>query len=263
MSQQLKTQAEQKMHEVFDKIDALYNRKLRRPKSITWFTTGSRGGYAQPAGTILGLHYGLLIQNPHDMVHQTVPHEVCHLAAEEMWGGEPEVVWTGRGYRRKSNCIGHGPRWKMLMIQVGCDPKRCHSMDTSDFSKRREHPYIYKCRCRERGITKARHNKIVSGRSSYHCRDCKQTIQFVRVDNNNPAPKPIKKIAAPQTTAAPKAAMKPVNKPERKSDKARNIIRQQRALGTSEDQIVQLIAKECDLSMGLARTYYKNNLAKI
>lgn len=89
---QLMVEAEQKMHATFDILDKKYNRKLKRPMRITWFVRGTRAGYADSYRNQLGLHQGLLRTNPQEMLSDTVPHEVCHLAAEELFGGQAKHV---------------------------------------------------------------------------------------------------------------------------------------------------------------------------
>jgi SprT protein len=69
----------------------------------------------------------------------------------------------------------HGVEWKSVMIEVfKLAPDRCHSMDTSNASKRH---FIYTCGCREHPLTKTKHNKILRG-YGYRCRACSKPLIF-------------------------------------------------------------------------------------
>lgn len=46
-----------------------------------------------------------------DFVQDTIPHEVCHQAAWDLWEHH-----------------GHGKPWKTAMLSIGINPQRCHSL---------------------------------------------------------------------------------------------------------------------------------------
>lgn len=105
----------------------------------------------------------LLEENPETVIGNTVPHEVSHLVAYQVYG------------RKISQ---HGAEWKSVMSDVfGLKPNRCHQMDVSAVAPR---PYIYGCLCnREIRVTKRHHRKIQKS-DGYSCRVCKASIMFTR-----------------------------------------------------------------------------------
>lgn len=105
----------------------------------------------------------LLEANLKEVVGQTIPHEVAHLVAFQLYGkGE-----------------GHGPRWQAIMTDCfGLAPDRCHRMDTTQSSPR---PHQYRCRCRTFQLSKRMHSSISSGRFRI-CNSCKGRLDFVRME---------------------------------------------------------------------------------
>lgn len=53
----------------------------------------------------------LFAEYPHNFVRDTIPHELCHQAAWDL-------------FQEK----GHGEPWKRVMIAIGVQPSRCHQM---------------------------------------------------------------------------------------------------------------------------------------
>lgn len=129
-----------------------------------------------------------LVNSTDDFIARTVPHELCHLAIEHM-------------HPRRG--IGHGKPWKNLMIELGCDPKRCHSYD---MSKLRDYEY----RCEECGavyhFSKRRHNACRRG-SQYICnknRPCRGILRYHAGPTTEPVdamPIAADKPVAPRKTA--------------------------------------------------------------
>jgi len=59
----------------------------------------------------IDLSVSLFREYPDSFVRDTIPHEVCHQAAWDLFGDG-----------------GHGPHWKAVMLSIGVNPKRCHQM---------------------------------------------------------------------------------------------------------------------------------------
>jgi predicted SprT family Zn-dependent metalloprotease len=74
----------------------------------------SSAGVARWRKQCIVLNVRLLAIYP-DELPTVVVHEVCHLLAAELYG-EP----------------GHGKRWKQLMVALGYEPRRYHTMNSSE-----------------------------------------------------------------------------------------------------------------------------------
>jgi len=72
----------------------------------------------------------------------------------------------------------HGSEWRKIMRDFGCSPDRTHSYDTTNSrcSRKSQVRYIYACQCRKHNLSKTRHNRLQSGKASYSCRHCGQTL---------------------------------------------------------------------------------------
>jgi predicted SprT family Zn-dependent metalloprotease len=70
-------------------------------------------GQAKVKHHTIVLNVRLLAAHP-DQLITVIVHEVAHLLAYKLHGDR-----------------GHGPAWKQLMVALGCEPRRCHAMDTS------------------------------------------------------------------------------------------------------------------------------------
>lgn len=79
-----------------------YNKRLK--------TTAGRAFYAA-VPQYVDLSVELLWEYPDEMLNDTIPHELAHLAAFTVYGDS-----------------GHGPSWKKVMREIGLEPSRCHNM---------------------------------------------------------------------------------------------------------------------------------------
>lgn len=71
-------------------------------------TTAGRSFYTHRK---IDLSTSLFAEHPFNFVGDTIPHEVCHQAAWDLFSER-----------------GHGEPWKRVMIAVGVGPSRCHQM---------------------------------------------------------------------------------------------------------------------------------------
>jgi predicted SprT family Zn-dependent metalloprotease len=90
----------------------------------------------------------------------TIVHEACHVIAHHIHG------------RR----CGHGWEWKALMMKCGRRPERCHNVDNSGLTKKREKKMAY-CGCGEHKIGPIKYQRMVEGKMSYRCRRCRQMVR--------------------------------------------------------------------------------------
>jgi predicted SprT family Zn-dependent metalloprotease len=78
----------------------------------------SSAGVARWKLQCIVLNVRLLALYP-DALPTTVVHEVCHLLAAKLYGDH-----------------GHGKQWKQLMVTLGYEPRRCHTLDPSGLNIR-------------------------------------------------------------------------------------------------------------------------------
>jgi SprT protein len=97
-------------------------------------------------------------------LRQTVPHECAHLIARTIFGVHIKP---------------HGNEWKTVMVQLGANPKRCHSYDTSNSTVYQKSKFVYECRCQKHVVGPTRHKKMLKG-LRYTCRNCRSILTFVK-----------------------------------------------------------------------------------
>ena len=109
----------------------------------------------------------LLDANPEEFFKQTIPHEVAHLVARQIYG----------------RSMKHGPEWRAIMRDCfGLAPDRCHSMDTSISSKR---PFVYQCSCmpvKTFSLSSRMHAQIQRRPGSRFCKLCKGALVLSHIE---------------------------------------------------------------------------------
>jgi len=132
---------------------------------ICFALTGKTAGYYKrlhDGSCILNFNRLLLEQQTRDFIDRTVPHEVAHLVAYQVFG---------------SHIRPHGSEWKAVMRLFNADASRCHNYDVSKVSTRKYRRYAYECSCRSHQLTSIRHNRVLSG-YRYVCKSCKQQLAY-------------------------------------------------------------------------------------
>jgi SprT protein len=156
---------ERKLDETIALIEDCYpdKPKLNRP-TIKYDLKGRTAGQACGGRTIrLNID---LINDPRyyeDMISQTLPHEMTHIACHQYWPKER---------------VAHGYRWQVMMLRIGLNPDRCHQYEVK---KARKHlkPHAYDCGC-GRGpimVSNIIHTRIQTGERSYRCNRCGQKLR--------------------------------------------------------------------------------------
>ncbi|MGS2722263.1 SprT family zinc-dependent metalloprotease [Porticoccus sp. GXU_MW_L64] len=92
----------------------------------------------------------------HDNFTTTIPHEVAHYVAEQLFG----------------RVQPHGIEWKNLMDLFGADGARTCDFDMAGIPGRRVNTVSYRCQCREHQLSMVRHNRIAHKGARYLCRFC-------------------------------------------------------------------------------------------
>lgn len=127
---------------------------------------GYNAGTATPQKNLLRFNKQLLLDNQQHFLKQTVPHEVAHLIAYQIFGLKIKP---------------HGKEWQLIMQKVYQLPaERCHHYTVVIKPK---HYFIYQCPCnKQHPLTIRRHNAIQQG-AQYICRCCKQTLTYTHKIN--------------------------------------------------------------------------------
>jgi len=93
----------------------------------------------------------------------TVPHEVAHYICYKM--------------HLPKRVPPHGKEWQHIMQVFGVKAERTCNYDLSGIPTRQHKRHAYGCSCTQYEFTTRRHNQVVSGKGSYLCRKCGETIQ--------------------------------------------------------------------------------------
>ena len=117
--------------------------------------------------TLIRYNRTLLIENGDAFIQRTVPHEVAHLMAREIFG--PSIK-------------PHGKQWREIMAFFGADNSRCHNFPLPEKERRRMRYFAYRCGCREHQLSAIRHHRILAG-VSYLCRRCGSALIQVSMEN--------------------------------------------------------------------------------
>jgi len=144
------------------KIEYIYGRSMDLPQ-VKYDLRGRTAGYAVGGHTIrLNLE---ILNDPRyteDMIKQTIPHEVAHIACMQFWPTEN---------------VAHGYKWQRMMVRIGLKPDRCHQYETK--KARQTKKYRYTCGCSSPLMMGAtRHRRMQNGESFYRCSICKERLIY-------------------------------------------------------------------------------------
>lgn len=151
-----------KIEACYQKAEKYFDKKFERPHvkfmdNITMCGLACRQRIGNEIVGVIGLHETFFIENQHDMVHDTIPHEVAHLLVDEIYGRVKRP---------------HGPEWqRMMKFVLNVEPNRGHSYDMTNINVRRQRRITYSCDCREHRVSATMHHKMVDGRK-YGCKRC-------------------------------------------------------------------------------------------
>ncbi|MGG2396425.1 SprT family zinc-dependent metalloprotease [Pseudomonas sp. SH1-B] len=145
----------------YQQAEAFFKQRFARPE-ISFKLRGQKAGVAHLTENKLRFNLQLYRDNHEDFLRQTVPHEVAHMIAHQLFG--PRIQ-------------PHGEEWQLIMRGVyELPPHRCHSYEVE---RRKVNRFIYRCSCvdGEFPFTAQRHALVAKGRR-YYCRRCKVTLTF-------------------------------------------------------------------------------------
>lgn len=119
-------------------------------------------GRRRGGGGVIRLNDELLASNPDDMMNETVPHEVAHVAARWFYGARIKP---------------HGPEWRSIMHAFGKQARICHDLPTRP--ARRMTYYPYSCACPAPNYLSAiRHRRAQRGKQRYQCVRCGSRLRY-------------------------------------------------------------------------------------
>lgn len=116
--------------------------------------------------TLIRYNRTLLDENGDAFIQRTVPHEVAHLVARELFG--PDIK-------------PHGSEWREIMAFFGADSSRCHNFAVPQQGRRRMRYFPYRCGCQEHQLSAIRHHRSLAG-VNYLCRRCGSALRQVCLD---------------------------------------------------------------------------------
>lgn len=150
-----------RVEDCFKQAELFFKRPFKRP-IVSFKLRGQKAGVAHLHENLLRFNPQLYRENSEDFLKQTVPHEVAHLIAHQLFG---------------DRIAPHGEEWQLIMRGVyELPPNRCH---TYAIKRRTATRYIYRCPCPDSDFpfSVQRHNLVKQGRR-YLCRRCRQTLVF-------------------------------------------------------------------------------------
>lgn len=105
----------------------------------------------------------VLAEENSDKFDNTVIHECAHLVTRALF----------------PDASGHGREFKMVMRALGGDGNRCHSYDVSSVKVvKTKTRFVYSCSCKMHQVTAHVHKATVSGKTTYRCKKCRDSIKF-------------------------------------------------------------------------------------
>lgn len=154
----------EKVEALIRKSNEIFKISMRIPH-VRFDLKGTTGGYAHYQEWAIRLNVQALEDFREEMIENTIPHEVAHLVAFELYG---------------AGIAPHGWEWQRIARILGCDASRCHSMPLEKAKKTRK--FLYVCMCQKHQVGLNVHRKIQAGqyRVCDTCHDSIHADNFVR-----------------------------------------------------------------------------------
>ena len=182
----LKVQAGQCLVRYLNQARTLYNRPFATP-TIGFDLSGTTAGKAYLTRNHVQLNAVLYVENAQDFLADTIPHELAHLVAHQVYGRAIKP---------------HGKEWQSVMRSLGVEPSRTHDYDVTNARTVTTYPYL--CKCRTHAITKTRLRHARAGKLR-----CNKCLAILRPTNTLPTPGG-PHVAPPARTASVRPCPPPV-----------------------------------------------------
>ena len=151
--------------ETLQQAGRLFERDFSLP-TIRFDLTGRAAGMYRVSRRRQEIRYNPYIFGKYfnDNLANTVPHEVAHYLADELFGAR--------------NIRPHGTEWQAIMCKLGVEPAVTCQYDLSGIPQRRQRRFDYSCGCTTYAISTVRHNRVQRGLGKYVCRQCCTPLVF-------------------------------------------------------------------------------------
>lgn len=100
--------------ETLARAKIIWGREFIKPRVVIETAGKSTAGRATYKENLIQINWHFLLHNEEYVINQTLPHEIAHLVSWQLWGREG---------------AGHGAKWIEVMVKLGLEPSRCHSMN--------------------------------------------------------------------------------------------------------------------------------------
>lgn len=158
----LKQQAMRSLRDWVIKARALFGADLPMP-TIAFDLTGRTAGYADYVRYHIRLNVTLLQENPEYFFTRNIPHELAHLI-------------TRRLHPAPKRIKPHGPEWLAVMQRLGLEPRRTHSLDTTNARAiTQSQDGRFSCACGPNSLGATKRNRWLKG-TTYICNTCKEPL---------------------------------------------------------------------------------------
>lgn len=161
----------------WDKFNYVFKTNYPYPKIDTSLTGLVAGRACYQIGTIkYNLSHFAAYRDR--FISRTIPHEIAHFFEFHYLLNKGIITHSKEDNKYRitkpyaKTCLKHGKIWKNIMRIMGLE-----TTAHSTYSRTIGSPYIYKCSCREHGISKILHGKILRG-FVYRCKYCKALLVF-------------------------------------------------------------------------------------
>jgi len=152
-------------HDYIARAETLFQRKFA-PVEILFDLMGGTAGMFRVRQRHQQIRYNpwLFAKYFDENLASTVPHEVAHYIVHKLY--------SPRRMRP------HGEEWQVLMVAFDAEPTVTGNYDLCGIPQRRQRRFNYRCDCRQHELSTRRHNQVISGNSSYQCRDCRGQLSY-------------------------------------------------------------------------------------
>lgn len=163
MTKYVTVEAMKKVDEFCKKADEVFGTNLLGKVDVEFGLCGLTAGtalYKRSGNHVIDLNIEGLQKFEHEMLNETIPHEIAHL-----------VVRAVHGYRKNGKKVQpHGKEFKAVCRVLGCSEETYHSMDLTPARKTREFMVTSRCGRIQSKFTSVRINKMRRKGTVYNLR---------------------------------------------------------------------------------------------
>lgn len=231
-----------------------YGVDIPMPK-ISYDLRGTTAGMAYYRENLIKINPVLLVENLTDMLYETVPHELAHLATQKLY---PEAHQRGWGTKRRP----HGAEWQSIMRAMGVTPSRTHSYDVANTAIRKPGTITVKCSCcdKEYSMGAKRAARLQANPKSMWCR-CSRNSQLIPVAaQSTPAPSATVTVSSVAKPTVAKPAVVKTAATGTKLEQCMTIFAANSSL--SRGEVIKLFVSDAGCTTAGASTYY-NTVKKL